>query len=287
MVNKIPSYSISAGGRFAVVASRSHPYAAAVMVPACCDALESAGVATDDIYIIDAPSDLLLPSMSRELSKTEFYSAIVALAILPESETLGESVLNGFTTTDFLAPVVPGLVTAGVNELNELARIAQDAARSAIEMTNFSGMLDEMRGAVGNGGSIGREIEELEEEEELLPPTPRKRRGRPRKAGPSAVAAAPKRGPGRPAKAGKTTSKNSSKTATVPRPQLNCSRPANAVVADRRKRKPAQQPPTTAQLKRLAAGDVLAKTRNHQLVMKIKRAGNRPFILRNTILSVS
>jgi 6,7-dimethyl-8-ribityllumazine synthase len=211
MVNKIPSYSISAGGRFAVVASRSHPYASAVMVPACCDALESAGVATDDIYIIDAPSDLLLPGMSRELSKTDFYSAIVALSILPESETIGESVLNGFTTTDFLAPVVPGLVTAGVNEVNELARIAQEAARSAIEMTNFSGMLDEMRGAVGNG-SIGGVIEEIEEEEEESPqPVRRGRRGRPRKAAAATVAAAPKRSPGRPKKAGKSATKSVAK----------------------------------------------------------------------------
>jgi 6,7-dimethyl-8-ribityllumazine synthase len=199
MVNKIPSYSISAGGRFAVLSSRSHPYASSVMAPACCDALESAGVATDDIYIIDAPNDLLLAGMSRELSKTDFYSAIVALAILPEAKTIGEAVLNGFTTCDFPVPVIPGLVTCNLTEVNELARIAQDAARSAIEMTNFAGMLDEMRGAVGDrpsGGGI-----ELEELEEIVQAAPKRRRGRPRKAAASAVAAAPKRGRGRPAKA--------------------------------------------------------------------------------------
>jgi 6,7-dimethyl-8-ribityllumazine synthase len=171
------------------------------MVPACCEALESAGVATDDIYIIDAPHDLLLPAICRELSKTDFYSAVVALAILPESKTTGESVLNGFTTIDYPVPVIPGLVTCNSRELDELARIAQDAGRSAIELTNFSGMLDEMRGAVGsafNGVSDDSEDESEVVQAEVAQPA-RRRRGRPGKAA-ATVAASPRRGRGRPKK---------------------------------------------------------------------------------------
>jgi len=171
MVNKIPGYTISAGGRYAVLASRSHQGTVGVMVPACCDALESTGVETDDIYVIESPSDSLLPGLARELSKTGFCSTVVVLAVLPSGDAIAESILNGMTMTDFERPVVPGMVI-GDRDLSTLARVAQDAARQAVEITNLAGILGEMREAAGNGA--GAAMEDFEEEERKP-----KRRGRP------------------------------------------------------------------------------------------------------------
>lgn len=143
MVNKIPSYTIGAGGRIAVVSSRSHPGAARIMVPACCDALESSGVDTDDIYIMDVPGDLLLPGVCRELSRSGFYSAIVALTILPARDSVAVAFLNGMTTTDFAVPVIPGVVYEE-GEPAVFAHVAEDAARAAVELTNLAGIMSEM-----------------------------------------------------------------------------------------------------------------------------------------------
>jgi len=224
MVNKIPGYTISAGGRFAVLASRSHQGTVSVMVPACCDALESTGVETDDIYIVESPSDSLLPGLARELSKTGFCSTVVVLAVLADGDAIAESILNGMTLTDFERPVVPGLVI-GDRDLSTLARVAQDAARQAVEITNLAGILDEMREAAnGVYSTVEEEVEEdfapkrrgrppktaaarnvragkapaaaMEAAEVAAP----KSKGRPRKA----VAAAPTRKSGRKAKSSKT-----------------------------------------------------------------------------------
>src|SRR5215471_5153249 len=160
MVNKIPGYTISAGGRFAVLASRSHQGTVSVMLPACCDALESTGVETDDIYIVESPSDSLLPGLARELTKTGFCSTVVVLAVLPDGDAIAESILNGMTLTDFERPVVPGLVI-GDRDLSTLARVAQDAARQAVEMTNLAGILEEMREAAsGVYSAVEDEVEE-------------------------------------------------------------------------------------------------------------------------------
>ncbi len=173
MVNKVPGYTISAGGRFAVLASRSHQGTVSVMVPACCDALESTGVETDDIYIIESPSDSLLPGLARELSKTGFCSTVVVLAVLPPGDAVAESILNGMTMTDFPRPVVPGMVI-GDRALSTLARVAQDAARQAVEMTNLAGILEEMREASSERNAAAEEADE----QEAAP----KKRGRPSKA---------------------------------------------------------------------------------------------------------
>lgn len=194
MVNKIPSYTISAGGRIAVLSSRSHPGASRVMVPACCEALESSGVASDDIYIMDAPGDLLVPGLCRELSRSGFYAAIVALAVLPGKESLSEAVLNGMTGSDFAIPVIPGMVI-GESDPTALAHTAQEAARAAVELTNVAAMILEMQGA-----AVESFVEDTEGIE-AASPIERKRAGRRRGRQLQTVAAAPSR-KARTAKAG-------------------------------------------------------------------------------------
>lgn len=145
MVNKIPAYTISAGGRIALVSSRTHPYALRIMVPACCDALEATGVSSDDIYIVEAPCDLLLPGVCRELGRSGFYSAIVALAVLSQQDAATQAILTGLTTSDFTVPVIPAAVLGDVSQPG-LVLAAQEAARAAVELTNLDGMIAEMQG---------------------------------------------------------------------------------------------------------------------------------------------
>ncbi len=144
MVSKIQNFTISAGGRIAVVASRSNPSAAVVMAPACCDALEATGVESDDIFLIDAPSDSVLPGVARELARSGFFVAVIALAVLPSGEAMAESVLNGMSSSDFFVPVIPGMVI-GEHDAKALARAGQDAGRAAIELVNLAGVVQEMR----------------------------------------------------------------------------------------------------------------------------------------------
>lgn len=187
MVNQIPSYVVSAGGRVAVLAGKRHPAVAATMLPACVEALESCGVETDDIYIVDAPLNELMPAVARELSRTGFFSAIVALAVLDGQERAVEAVLNGMTTTDFPVPVAPGMVLDS-GDLQSVASVARDAGRAAVQMINLSGMLDEMR-QVGAGGEAAEDLaEELAGDlvdELAAEPAPSRRR----KAAPAATGA--------------------------------------------------------------------------------------------------
>ena len=144
MVNKIPSYTISAGGKVAILSSRTNPASAHIMAASCRDTLESCGVDTDDIYMIDCPEDLLLPGISRQLAKLGYYSAIVALAALDAESAALHAIYLGMTGTDFLVPVVPALVPANTDD-GALARAGEMAARSAVELINLSNMLDELK----------------------------------------------------------------------------------------------------------------------------------------------
>lgn len=142
MVNKIPSYVISAGGKYAIVSSRCHPSSGQVMASAAQEALESCGVESDDIYLIDCPSDSLLPAMCRELANCGSFAAVIALAVLGSDCAHAESVRIGMTTSDFVIPVIPAMVPE-VEGAQGAALAAQKAARSAIELVNFSSMLAE------------------------------------------------------------------------------------------------------------------------------------------------
>lgn len=166
MVSKIQSFTISAGGRIAVVASRSNPGAAGVMVPACCDALEATGVESDDIFLIDAPSDSVIPGVTRELARSGFFAAVIALAVLPAGEAMAESVLNGMSSSDFFVPVIPGMVI-GEHDAQALARAGQDAGRAAVELVNLAGVVQEMRELAE--AAMVAEAESVEEVSEARP----------------------------------------------------------------------------------------------------------------------
>lgn len=144
MVNKIPSYTISAGGKVAILSSRTNPASAQIMAASCRETLESCGVDTDDIYMIDCPDDLLLPGMSRQLARLGYYAAVVALAALDTDSTASQAIHLGMTGSDFAVPVIPVLVPANTGN-GAIARAGETAARSAVELINLSNMLDELK----------------------------------------------------------------------------------------------------------------------------------------------
>jgi 6,7-dimethyl-8-ribityllumazine synthase len=172
MVNKIPSYVISAGGKFAILSSRCHPASSQVMAAASKDALESCGVESDDIYLIDCPSDSLLTGMSREIAKSGSFAAVISLAVLANGSEHAESIRIGMTTSDFSVPVIPALVPESCGE-SAIALAAQKAARSAIELVNFSSMLSEF--------SVAQNFADLEDEGEEAPPAAKPRATRARR----------------------------------------------------------------------------------------------------------
>lgn len=156
MVNKIPSYVISAGGKVAILSSRCHPASSQVMAIAAREALESCGVETDDIYLIDCPADFLLPGMSREIANSEFFAAVISLAVLAGDNTHEQSIRIEMTTSNFSVPVIPALVHVDSGE-SAIAQAAEKAARSAIELINFSSMLSELELAQAFGNTEGME----------------------------------------------------------------------------------------------------------------------------------
>ncbi len=174
MVNKIPSYVISAGGKFAVLSSRCHPASSQIMAAATKDALESCGVETDDIYLIECPADYLLPGMSREIAKSGSFAAVISLAVLSNDSAHDESIRIGMAVSDFSIPVIPALVPESKGE-SAIALAAQIAARSAIELVNFSSMLSEF--------SVAQNFADLsDEEDEEAPAVAKPRAARTRKA---------------------------------------------------------------------------------------------------------
>jgi 6,7-dimethyl-8-ribityllumazine synthase len=178
MVNKIPSYMISAGGKFAILSSRCHPASSNLMSAAAKDALESCGVESDDIYLIDCPADSLLPGMSREIAKSGSFAAVISLAVLATGSDHGESIRIGMAVSDFGIPVIPTLVPESAGD-SAIALAAQKAARSAIELVNFSSMLSEF--------SVAQNFAELEDESEEAPAVAKPRAASTRRTGAGAT----------------------------------------------------------------------------------------------------
>lgn len=143
MVNKIPAYMISAGGKFAILASRSHPYSGQIMSESARTSLESCGVERDDIYIIDCPNDILLPGLSRETARTGFFAAVIALAVFSDDCKQENAITTALALSDFEVPVVPALVQESKGQA-QLASAAEEAARAAVELTNLATLLEEL-----------------------------------------------------------------------------------------------------------------------------------------------
>ena len=143
MVNRIPAYVISAGGKFAILASRSHPYSGQIMSEAARSSLESCGVDREDIYVIDCPSDVLLPGLCRETARTGFFSGVIAVATLSENCKSENAITAALASSDFEVPVVPALVQESQGQA-QLASSAEDAARAAVELTNLAMLLEEL-----------------------------------------------------------------------------------------------------------------------------------------------
>jgi 6,7-dimethyl-8-ribityllumazine synthase len=143
MVNKIPSYTISNDGRYAIVSSRSHPASSQIMAVSCRETLESCGVDGDSIYLIDCPSDLLLPGVCREVADTGYFRAVAALAVVPRTSGAYRSVQIGMVTSEFSVPVIPVVVREGGDE-SAMAKAGADAGRSAVELSNLGEMLGEL-----------------------------------------------------------------------------------------------------------------------------------------------
>ncbi|CAN5182455.1 hypothetical protein BH10CYA1_BH10CYA1_40770 [soil metagenome] len=126
MVNKLPSYAICAGGKFA----------------------ESCGVEVDDIYLIDCPSDSLLPGTSREIGKSGSSAAIISLAVFAGDRQQAESIRIGMAISDFGVPVIPSMVPESWGD-SAMALAAQKAALTASQLVDFYSMLAEFRLAQG------------------------------------------------------------------------------------------------------------------------------------------
>jgi len=167
MVNKIPFYGISAGGKIALLASRCHPATSQIMSVTARETLESCGVETDDIYLIDCPANTLLPGMSREIARSGSFAAVVALAVLPSEGAEAQAVRMGMSMSDFAVPVIPVLVPGGAGGA-QWAAAAEKAARAAVELVNFSSMLAEF--AAGGGTTEADEADGLEEFVETAAP---------------------------------------------------------------------------------------------------------------------
>lgn len=162
MVNKIPVYAISTGGKIAVVSARCHPATSQIMSVTCRETLESCGVDTDDIYLIDCPQNVLLPGMCREIAKSGSFAAVVGLAVLAEDNAEASAVRMGMTVSDYAVPVVPALVLGSAGGA-DWAGAAERAARSAIELINFSSMLSELA-SMGDLAELAGEGDGLLEE---------------------------------------------------------------------------------------------------------------------------
>lgn len=158
MVNRIPAYMISSDGVYAVLVSRSHPSSANIMAPACQQALESCGADGDDIYIIDCPSDIVLPGLARETAKTGLFSAVIALAALQEGTAVEAALTAAMATTDFEVPVIPALVRCTTGDAC-MAQAGEQAGRAAVELSNLATLLEEF--AIASSVDI---LEELEDE---------------------------------------------------------------------------------------------------------------------------
>lgn len=160
MVHRIPPFMISPESIYAILVSRSHPHSGNIMSGACQQALESCGAKSEDIYIIDCPSDTLLPGLCREAAKTGLFSAVIGLAALPDCRSTAAALTAAMASTDFEVPVIPALVSSTAGDA-EIARAAEYAGRSAVELANLALLFEEftIASSVDIIDQLGDEVE--------------------------------------------------------------------------------------------------------------------------------
>ena len=169
MVNKIPTYTINSGGKFAIVASRSNPASAQIMAVSCRETLEACGVESDNIYLVDCPTDLVLPGLLREVARCGFYAAVVGIAVVSRRSGALRALQIGMATSDFAVPVIPVLVRDCLEE-SAMAHAAAEAGRSAVEMANLGEMLGEL--SMATSAELFGNLEDDTTDGEALAPLP-------------------------------------------------------------------------------------------------------------------
>jgi 6,7-dimethyl-8-ribityllumazine synthase len=178
MVNKIPFYGISSGGKVGLLSSRCHPATAQIMLVSCREILESCGVDSDDIYMIDCPDLSLIPGMSREIARSGVFAGLVCLAVLNENSGSAQAVRIGIASSDYEIPVVPSLVPADAGNA-QIARAGEKAAHAVVELMNFASMLEELVSVGGfSADDDSEELEESDDEELEKQPVPKAKQAR-------------------------------------------------------------------------------------------------------------
>ncbi len=146
---------VSAGGRFAVVASKFNREVTDRLVDGALSALREAGVADSDVDLVWVPGAFEIPLTAQRMANSGEYVAVICVgavirgetdhyAYICESATLG--ILDAGMSTG--VPVLYGVLTCQTEEL-ALARAGgkegnkgRDAALAALEMVNLFRKLD-------------------------------------------------------------------------------------------------------------------------------------------------
>ena len=143
MARLIPPDHSTGNGSFAVVFSKSHPSSKSIMTVSCIESLETSGVARDNIYVVESPTDMLLAGVCGMIAKSGKFQAVIGLAVLPASSMVAQAMHTAFALQDFGGIVVPALVPADDGAFLT-ARTSEEAARHAIEVSNLPHTLERL-----------------------------------------------------------------------------------------------------------------------------------------------
>lgn len=106
------------------------------MTVSCIESLEASAVHRDNIYVVECPTDMLLPVVCRTIAKSGKFQAVIGLAVLPASNMVAQAMHTAFALQDFGGTVIPALVHADDGAFL-IARASEEAARHAIEVSNL------------------------------------------------------------------------------------------------------------------------------------------------------
>lgn len=145
---------IAKGKKFALVASRFNDFITKRLVDGAQDALLRHGAKDGDFDIVWVPGAFELPAVAAKLANSKSYDAVICLGTIirgstPHFDYIASEAAKGIAkiSLDTGKPVIFGIITADtIEQAIERAGTkdgnkGQDAALSAIEMTNLIDLL--------------------------------------------------------------------------------------------------------------------------------------------------
>ena len=154
MAKVVEGKLLAKGQVFGLVASRFNDFMTKELVSGCLDTLIRHGAEDKDITVAWVPGAFEIPLVAQKMAKAKTFDAVICLGTVirgatPHFDYIASEVAKGIAkvSLDSGIPVIFGVITAdSIEQAVERAgskdgNKGRDAALSAIEMVNLSGLL--------------------------------------------------------------------------------------------------------------------------------------------------